>query len=88
MLLVWLMIGFQNNRKSSRCSDWNGSIYGKQMENESVDTVVGMNGFHAFPDKQKAFHEMWRGLKPGGNFIACFYIRGKSKLELDETNNI
>ena len=25
------------------------------MENESVDTVVSMNGFHAFPDKQKAF---------------------------------
>ena len=39
------------------------------MENESVDTVVSMNGFHAFPDKQKAFHEIWRVLKPGGNFI-------------------
>ena len=49
------------------------------MENESVDTVVSMNGFHAFPDKQKAFHEIWRVLKPGGNFIACFYIKGKSK---------
>ena len=45
----------------------------------SMDTVVSMNGFHAFPDKQKAFHEIWRVLKPGGNFIACFYIRGKSK---------
>ena len=31
------------------------------------------------PDKQKAFHEIWRVLKLGGNFIACFYIRGKSK---------
>ena len=28
------------------------------MENKSVDTVVSMNGFHAFPDKQKAFHEI------------------------------
>ena len=45
------------------------------MENESVDTVVSMNGFHAFPDKQKAFREIWRVLKPGGDFIACFYIR-------------
>ena len=36
-------------------------------------------GSHAFPDKQKAFHEIWRVLKPGGDFIACFYIRGKSK---------
>ena len=42
------------------------------MENESVDTVVSMNGFHAFLDKQKAFHEIWRVLKPGGDFIACF----------------
>ena len=29
--------------------------------------VVSMNGFHAFPDKQKAFHEIWRVLKPGGD---------------------
>ena len=38
-----------------------------------------MNGFHAFPDKQKAFLETWRVLKPGGDFIACFYIQGKSR---------
>jgi ubiquinone/menaquinone biosynthesis C-methylase UbiE len=44
-----------------------------RLENDSfklLDTVVSMNGFHAFPDKQKAFHEIWRVLKPGGNFIA------------------
>ena len=46
-----------------------GDVGNLQMENESVDTVVSMNGFHAFPDKQKAFHEIWRVLKPGGNFI-------------------
>ena len=56
-----------------------GDVGNLQMENESVDTVVSMNGFHAFLDKQKAFHEIWRVLKPGGNFIACFYIRGKSQ---------
>ncbi len=56
-----------------------GDVGNLQMENESVDTVVSMNGFHAFPDKQKAFHEIWRVLKPGGNFIACFYISGKSQ---------
>ena len=53
-----------------------------RLENDSfklLDTVVSMNGFHAFPDKQKAFHEIWRVLKPGGDLIACFYIRGKSK---------
>ena len=31
-----------------------GDVGNLQMENESVDTVVSMNGFHAFPDKQKA----------------------------------
>ena len=56
-----------------------GDVGNLQMENESVDTVVSMNGFHAFLDKQKAFHEIWRVLKPGGDFIACFYIRGKSQ---------
>ena len=53
-----------------------------RLENDSfkiLDTVVSMNGFHVFLDKQKAFHEIWRVLKPGGDFIACFYIRGKSK---------
>lgn len=53
-----------------------------RLENDSfklLDTVVSMNGFHAFSDKQKAFHEIWRVLKLGGNFIACFYIRGKSQ---------
>lgn len=38
-----------------------------------------MNGFHAFPDKENAFEETWRVLKSGGLFIACFYIKGKSK---------
>jgi SAM-dependent methyltransferase len=37
--------------------------------------VVSMNGFHAFPNKKKAFQETWRVLKPGGTFIACFYIK-------------
>ena len=50
-----------------------GDVGNLQMENESIDTVVSMNGFHAFLDKQKAFHEIWRVLKPGGDFIACFY---------------
>ncbi len=35
------------------------------------------NGFHVFLDKQKAFHEIWRVLKPGGDFIACFLYQGK-----------
>ena len=56
-----------------------GDVGNMQMNDESFDIVISMNGFHAFPDKQKAFKETWRVLKPGGKFIACFYIKGESK---------
>ena len=56
-----------------------GDVSYLKMNDESYDIVVSMNGFHAFPDKKKAFQETWRVLKPGGTFIGCFYIRGKSK---------
>lgn len=56
-----------------------GDVGNLQMEDETFDIVLSMNGFHAFPDKMKAFQETWRVLKPGGDFIACFYIKGKSK---------
>ena len=56
-----------------------GDVGNLQMDDESFDIVLSMNGFHAFPDKQKAFSETFRVIKSGGDFIACFYIRGKSK---------
>ena len=56
-----------------------GDVGNLQMDDNSFDIVLSMNGFHAFPDKQKAFSETCRVLKSGGDFIACFYIRGKSK---------
>ena len=56
-----------------------GDVGNLQMDDESFDIVLSMNGFHAFPDKQKAFSETFRVLKSGGDFIAYFYIRGKSK---------
>ena len=55
-----------------------GDVGRLPMADHSFDLVLSMNGFHAFPDKEKAFQETWRVLKPGGNFIACFYIKGKS----------
>ena len=54
-----------------------GDVGQLPLENQSVDVVMSMNGFHAFPDKLKAFDETCRVLRPGGKFIACFYIRGK-----------
>ena len=40
-----------------------GDVGNLQMEDESFDIVVSMNGFHAFPDKERAFSETRRILK-------------------------
>lgn len=45
----------------------------------SFDLVLSLNGFHAFPDKEAAFQETFRVLKPGGTFCGCFYIAGQNK---------
>ena len=55
-----------------------GDVGKLPMNDKSFDIVLSMNGFHAFPDKEKAFAETWRVLKDGGVFIACFYVKGKS----------
>lgn len=47
---------------------------------ESFDCVLSMNGFQAFPDKAKAFAEIFRVLKPGGIFCGCFYVCGERRL--------
>jgi len=56
-----------------------GDVGNLPFEDASFNTVLSMNGFHAFPDKKKAFLETNRVLKQGGSFIGCFYIKGKSK---------
>ncbi len=57
-----------------------GDVGKLPMNDKSFDIVLSMNGFHAFPDKEKAFAETWRVLKDGGVFIACFYVKGKSRV--------
>jgi ubiquinone/menaquinone biosynthesis C-methylase UbiE len=56
-----------------------GDVGNLPFEDASFNIVLSMNGFHAFPDKKKAFLETNRVLKKGGSFIGCFYIKGKSK---------
>lgn len=58
------------------------------MNDASFDIVLSMNGFHAFPNKEKAFRETWRVLKPRGKFIACFYIKGKSGITDSLVKNV
>lgn len=57
-----------------------GDVGSLPFPDDSFDIVLSMNGFHAFPDKKSAYREIWRVLKPGGKFIACFYIKGKSRV--------
>jgi ubiquinone/menaquinone biosynthesis C-methylase UbiE len=46
---------------------------------DTFDIVLSMNGFHAFPDKEAAYRETLRVLKPGGIFCGCFYIQGQNR---------
>lgn len=45
----------------------------------AFDIVLSLNGFHAFQDKEAAYREVFRVLKPGGTFCGCFYVAGECK---------
>lgn len=49
------------------------------FDDGSFDLVLSLNGFHAFPDKEAAYRETFRVLKPGGIFCGCFYIKGENR---------
>ncbi len=56
-----------------------GDVGALPFDDETFDIVLSMNGFHAFPDKDAAYRETFRVLKPGGTFCGCFYIAGGCK---------
>ena len=56
-----------------------GDVGALPYEDNSFDLVLSLNGFHAFPDKDAAYREVFRVLKPGGIFCGCFYIAGQNK---------
>ena len=53
-----------------------GDVGALPFDDESFDIVPSLNGFHAFPDKDAAYRETFRVLKPGGVFCGCFYLEG------------
>lgn len=53
-----------------------GDVGALPFPDESFDIVLSLNGFHAFPDKEAAYRETLRVLRPGGVFCGCFYIQG------------
>lgn len=56
-----------------------GDVGNIPIDDNSVDGILSMNGFHAFPDKQAAIREFSRVIHPGGFLIACFYIKGQRR---------
>lgn len=56
-----------------------GDVGDLPFAESSFDLVLSLNGFHAFPDKEAAFRETFRVLKPGGVFCGCFYIQGEDR---------
>lgn len=55
-----------------------GDVGALPFEDGSFDQVLSLNGFHAFPDKEAAYREIIRVLKPGGTFCGCFYVKGEN----------
>ena len=53
-----------------------GDVGALPFDDGSFDIVLSLNGFHAFPDKDAAYRETFRVLKPGGAFCGCFYLEG------------
>jgi SAM-dependent methyltransferase len=53
-----------------------GDVGALPFGDEQFDIVLSLNGFHAFPNKEAAYRETFRVLKPGGVFCGCFYIQG------------
>ena len=63
----------------SHVSAMQGDVGKLPFDSNSFDEVLSMNGFHVFPNKEKAYAETARVLKPGGIFFGCFYICGEYK---------
>lgn len=57
-----------------------GDVGAMIFHDESFDFILCMNGLHVFPDKDKAYSEILRTLKPGGEFLACFYVAGEKRI--------
>ena len=57
-----------------------GDVGALPFTDGTFDKVLCMNGLHVFPDKERAYAEILRTLRPGGELLACFYIAGEQKV--------
>ena len=56
-----------------------GDVGALPFEDSTFDIVLSLNGFHAFPDKEAAYREIFRILNPGGMFCGCVYVAREHK---------
>ena len=56
-----------------------GDVAVLPYEDDTFDIVLSLNSFHAFPDKEAAYREVFRALRPSGTFCGCFYVKGEHK---------
>ncbi|MBP5688733.1 MAG: class I SAM-dependent methyltransferase [Muribaculaceae bacterium] len=56
-----------------------GDVGALPFDEGTFDIVLCVNGLHVFPDKDKAYAEIYRTLKTGGELLACFYVAGEKK---------
>ena len=56
-----------------------GDVGALPYADDTFDIVLSLNGFHAFPDKEAAYREVFRVLRPGGTFCGCFYVAGECR---------
>lgn len=55
-----------------------GDVGCLHFDDEVFDIVLSMNGYHCFPEKEKALREICRVTKRGGRFVGCAYVKGVS----------
>ena len=85
--LVWAMNKAENDaylEKAERLHLKNvtfrqGDVGALPYADDTFDIVLSLNGFHAFPDKEAAYREVFRVLRPGGTFCGCFYVKDEHK---------
>ena len=55
-----------------------GDVGQLTFEDDFFDAAVSINGFHAFPDKESAWAEVHRVLRPGGRLTGSVFVLGKN----------